>query len=407
MRILHLPSLRFDVLDEPLHTSPIYWSLGSSISYLGRSERLSHSQSGHVSTFILACRCLWWGGLERDSLVAFAKPSIPAVRIPTSPEQWRHAHVSHDPLNRGDFEASVDVRPPAFRARLHKIGNRELRHVIEPELMYSFVGGIGVKARNVPLIDPTDIATDTNEIGYSLTQRFYMRSTKPQPCRPRTAKPPRLPRAASRMGKLADHPEVFLDPTFGGAIIPGRRNVFDTTLDLTGIAFLTEPRNLSPIISRLLRGDQKSAHRVGPDYDPNGGRLERIMYLPATAGDEHRREWATLFSTRSRTGQRRIPSRASNCNHFSKSGNRTATGFNLAANGGYDFVNGALQYAGVQAVYNWNCCGLSRATGDLRSVRCATKPNISTALPSPISARSAILAVQKPSSTTLHCRPPY
>ena len=36
-----------------------------------------------------------------------------------------------------------------------------------------------------------------------------------------------------------------------------------------------------------------------------------------------------------------------------------AAGFNLAANGGYDFVNGALQYAGVQAVYNWNCCGLS------------------------------------------------
>ena len=34
-------------------------------------------------------------------------------------------------------------------------------------------------------------------------------------------------------------------------------------------------------------------------------------------------------------------------------------GFNLAANGGYDFVNAALQYAGVQAVYNWNCCGLS------------------------------------------------
>ncbi len=30
--------------------------------------------------------------------------------------------------------------------------------------MYRFVGGIGVKARNVPLFDPTDIATDTNEV---------------------------------------------------------------------------------------------------------------------------------------------------------------------------------------------------------------------------------------------------
>jgi len=35
------------------------------------------------------------------------------------------------------------------------------------------------------------------------------------------------------------------DPTFGGALIAGQRNVFTTTADLTGIAFLTEPR-ISP-----------------------------------------------------------------------------------------------------------------------------------------------------------------
>jgi LPS-assembly protein len=28
-------------------------------------------------------------------------------------------------------------------------------------------------------------------------------------------------------------------------------------------------------------------------------------------------------------------------------------------NGGYDFVQSLLQYGGVQAVYNWNCCGLT------------------------------------------------
>ena len=37
-RILHLPSLRFDVLDRPLGASPLYWGLGSSLGYLGRSE---------------------------------------------------------------------------------------------------------------------------------------------------------------------------------------------------------------------------------------------------------------------------------------------------------------------------------------------------------------------------------
>ena len=44
---------------------------------------------------------------------------------------------------------------------------------------------------------------------------------------------------------------------------------------------------------------------------------------------------------------------------FIEIGRPNAAGFNLAANGGYDFVNRALQYAGIQTVYNWNCCGLS------------------------------------------------
>ena len=44
---------------------------------------------------------------------------------------------------------------------------------------------------------------------------------------------------------------------------------------------------------------------------------------------------------------------------FLSIGKPSGSGFNLAANGGYDFVHGSLQYAGVQAVYNWNCCGLT------------------------------------------------
>src|SRR5208283_826658 len=45
--------------------------------------------------------------------------------------------------------------------------------------------------------------------------------------------------------------EYFIDPNFGGALIPGRRNVFDSTLDLMAPAFLTSPRNIAPVTSRL------------------------------------------------------------------------------------------------------------------------------------------------------------
>jgi len=44
---------------------------------------------------------------------------------------------------------------------------------------------------------------------------------------------------------------------------------------------------------------------------------------------------------------------------FVSIGKQSRVGFNFAANAGYDFVQNSLQYAGVQAVYNWNCCGLT------------------------------------------------
>ena len=41
--------------------------------------------------------------------------------------------ISHDALNRTDFEASVDLRPPAMERDFALIRwNREMRHVIEP-----------------------------------------------------------------------------------------------------------------------------------------------------------------------------------------------------------------------------------------------------------------------------------
>jgi LPS-assembly protein len=44
---------------------------------------------------------------------------------------------------------------------------------------------------------------------------------------------------------------------------------------------------------------------------------------------------------------------------FIEIGKQTGTGFNMAANLGYDFTQKTLQYAGIQGVYNWDCCGLT------------------------------------------------
>jgi LPS-assembly protein len=364
VRILHLPGLRFDVLDQPLHTSPLYWGMGSSISYLGRSEFNFHFRNlgrfdfyPHLSMPIVA---RGWSFVPE---VAVRETAYTGSQTPDLTGQNRGTpSVSHDPVNRTDAEASVDIRPPAIE-RDFSLGRwgREVRHVIEPEVTYRFVGGIGTKAREVPRIDTSDIATDTNEVGYALTQRLYVRRTKEKPCPEADSAEVGCGPTQREWASWQIRQKYFLDQNFGGAIIPNRRNVFDTTLDLSGIAFLTAPRNLSPVISRL-RFEAIENLRIewDLDYDPRGGRLGAdnvyagYSFGRTTVGLGH-----SLLNAVDEKGISATLVQNNQLQPFLYLGKPTAGGFNLAANAGYDFVQGAMQYAGIQAVYNWNCCGLS------------------------------------------------
>jgi LPS-assembly protein len=272
--------------------------------------------------------------------------------------------ISHDSLNRADLEASVDIRTPALERDFALTRwNRELRHVIEPELTYRYVGGIGAQARNVLLIDTTDIATDTNEASFSLTQRFYLRPSEGKPCNSVDAEaPPELcPAKPREWASWQIAQKFFIDPNFGGALIPNRRNVFSTTLDLTGVAFLTYPRNIAPITSRM-RFEAIDNLRIqwDMDYDPKGGRLDASNIFAGyswgrtTVGAGH-----ALLNAVDESGASASIIQNQQLQPFLSIGKQSGAGFNLAANAGYDFVQNSLQYGGVQAVYNWNCCGLT------------------------------------------------
>jgi LPS-assembly protein len=368
-RIIHLPNLRYDVLDRPLRASPFYWGLGSSLDYLSRSEPDFHARNvgrfdfyPHLSVPFSAAG---WSVVPevamRDTFYTGSQTPDLTETLGGTPT------ISHASLNRSDVEAAVDIRPPALE-RDFTLGkwDRELRHVVEPELSYRFVAGIGAQARNVLLVDTDDIATDTNEVGLSLMQRFYVRptstATSPQPC-PETDKEPSgdCPAKPREWASWQIAQKFFFDPNFGGALIPGRRNVFDSTLDLTGVAFLTEPRNFSPLISRL-RFEAIDNLRIewDVDFDPKTGRLDSdnifagyswgnttigLGHAMLNAVDENNGSASTIQS------QQLQP--------FVSIGKQSNVGFNFAANAGYDFVQQSLQYAGVQAVYNWNCCGLT------------------------------------------------
>jgi len=218
-------------------------------------------------------------------------------------------------------------------------------------------------------------------------QRFYLRPTSAEPANPACAAvraqqadqaadaqsdaQPSQPLDTLAASGCAPKPrewaswqiaqKFYFDPNFGGALIPGRRNVFDSTLDLTGVAFLTGPRNFAPLISRL-RFEAIDNLRVewDLDFDPKNGRLESdnifagYSWGNATVGVGH----AMLNAVDENNGAASTI-QSQQLQPFVSIGKQSRVGFNFAANAGYDFVQQSLQYAGVQAVYNWNCCGLT------------------------------------------------
>jgi LPS-assembly protein len=250
----------------------------------------------------------------------------------------------------------LDIRPPAIeRDFVLARWNRVLRHVIEPELTYRYVGGIGKQAQNVLLVDTTDTPPTPTKPAFRSRSAFILRPTKRAALRrnlqtngaegrvrPCPAAPASGPVGRSRR-------MFFIDPNFGGALIPGRRNVFDSTLDMSAVAFLTSPRNLAPITSRL-RFEAIDNLRIqwDLDYDPRQGELSSdnlyagyswgrttvgLGHALLNAVDESRGAASTIKS------QQLQP--------FLTIGKPSGAGFNLAANGGYDFVLGELQYAGI------------------------------------------------------------
>ena len=374
VRILHLPSVRYDAVEQPLPRatgllSSLYWSLGSSVGDLNRAE--PHFHSRNVGRLDIYPKLEWPIHLgDWQFLPAFALRSTQysGSQLPdlTGANFGGVPLVQHDPLNRSDIEASIDIRPPAIeRDFTLSRWNRELRHVIEPELYYRYVTGIH-DARDTLLFDMTDIATNTNEAGFSLTQRLYLRPLHDVPCKSAEGvsgenadglcKPQPREWASWQIAQ-----KFFIDPTFGGALIDDRRNVFTTTLDETGIAYLTSPRNIAPIISRV-RFEAIDRLRIewDLDYDTKAGRLgSDNLFAGYSWGRTTIGVGRALLNAADENGSSASLIQSQQVQPFLYFGKPSDVGLSVALNSSYDFTHSTLQYGGVEAIYNWNCCGIN------------------------------------------------
>ena len=165
----------------------------------------------------------------------------------------------------------------------------------------------------------------------------------------------------------------FFDPTFGHAVIQQRRNIFESTLSLSGIAFLTEPRSISPLVSRLrVRTSEHTDVEWDFDYDTGATKFTSSnIFLDAHEGPVFgglsyaRLNAPGRFATEVIDTNNNATLVNSAVSNFSQIrlllgyGVPAKPGLSVATNVGLDALAGAVQYAALQTNYNWNCCGLA------------------------------------------------
>lgn len=155
----------------------------------------------------------------------------------------------------GQFE--FEIRPPSLaKTYRHKDGSSWFKHVIEPYVTYRLIEGVGNFSR-VPRFDAKDAVARTNEIEYSLVNRFFRtkgrKDGKEQP---------------REFLSLKIAQKYFFDSRFGGALVPGERNQFFPINTLSGFTFGGIERRFSPVtVSARVRPVSSMFADVRLDYD--------------------------------------------------------------------------------------------------------------------------------------------
>jgi LPS-assembly protein len=256
------PSVSVTGIDKQLGRSPFYFEFDSSAAGVARTEP-------GFSTPRLTERLDFFPNVLLRSKPFLGFHLTPSVGVRAT-RYGTSLRKDLSGLDRflGDF--SLDLRPPSFEkifAGPH--WGYRLKHVIEPEVRYRLVRSFNPDSlRDVVRYDSVDIFSETNEIEYSLTNSLFMRRDVPDGS---TEKP-----QARELVSLRVSQKYYFDPTFGGALEPGKNFVFEPAISLTGFAF-AQGRRLSPIVS-VLKFSPFSDYdtQLSADINPSGGGVRDI-----------------------------------------------------------------------------------------------------------------------------------
>ena len=140
VKIFHVPSVDFGSTEHELGTTGVHWSLDSSATGLKRVQP-GFTTSGVIERLDLHPQLSYtlsgWGWHVRPAIGVedtFYSRSRVTPYPPGVPVE------STKSLNRSDFEASVDIRPPVIERTftsgvVRNLLRRDFRHTIEPKVM--------------------------------------------------------------------------------------------------------------------------------------------------------------------------------------------------------------------------------------------------------------------------------
>ena len=329
------PSARVSSVEQaPWKRLPIYFGFHTSAEALYRSEPGFTTPSA-VQRFEVAPRVtvpLRWGPWLG------VMPTF-TVRSTQYGAQLSGGAVVSKSLRRTTGELTVDVHPPSL-ARVWQNGDTKWKHAIEPLFVYRYVRGVNAFGRFLRF-DEIDTLTDTNEIEYGVTQRFFRH--KPGG-------------SADEVVSWRVAQKHYFDPTFNGAIMPGRRNVFQALNSITPYAFADSPRRFSPVLSdlRITPGGRYDA-QLRMDIDPVRHRITAVGTLVRM------RPYKESFITLAHFATDAVPAlqpRSNQIRALIGYGEMNRLGLNGSFGFSYDINQHFLQNQIVQVSYNGRCCGL-------------------------------------------------
>jgi len=249
--------------------------------------------------------------------------------------------------HRTTGELNVDLRPATLE-RVWETRGGKWKHTIEPEIEYNYVQGVGPFARFV-LFDEDETLTNTNDFVYSITQRLFHRLGDAQ---------------ANDLVTWKIAQAYYFDPTFGGALVPGTRNVFQALDSITPFAFADEPRRFSPVNSDLVisPGGIYDAE-VRLDYDTVRHRITTAETLLKIHPYENFNFTVAHFSIDNTVALAPFNSvlqpPANQIRAQVGYGQSNRSGWNAEGGFSYDLKQNTLQNQFVEISYNGSCCGIS------------------------------------------------